>query len=321
MRSLLLASLLALWAPVDEESSTVESAVDSARPSPEVCIDRGPGGLSLCVPRGEKLVYGVFVDLGVTRVRAGEVTLETGVEPYRESLLMMTPDTSEGRETAWLRSTAVGEYGMFQMDAVIETRHLPSAWPRVSMLREHKGAERKRRELLIGFLEGKEQSRYRRDTENGAPKGTRIWKEPRLRDVPEHALDMLSAVYLARSLVRENLSVTRFPLVDKYYLWQMKLTRGEHAIQKTPAGTFDAIEVKLKPGPHPDEDEAVRSKQEDKFRGLFGLQGTIQLWTEEKTGVPIRVQGDLPVGFLDLSIDVILESYEGTPAAFRPHAD
>ena len=86
----------------------------------------------------------------------------------------------------------------------------------------------------------------------------------------------------------------------------------------TPAGTFDAVQIRLDPAPFPG--EKVGEKKKRRFEGLFGLRGSIHLWVEKNTGVPVRIQGKLPVGPIDLGIEVDLQSYEGTPAAFVPVA-
>ncbi len=281
-------------------------------------IERGDGEAPLYVPRTEKLVYGVRVGLGFGALRAGTVTLEAGVEPYRPSVLFEASavEAGEESETAWLRSTAVGSYGLFEMNSTMETRHLPCTWPQISLLRRHEGDVEKRRELKIGVLDGQPTSEYRRDTETGAPPGTRIWKKPKLRTVPEHSLDMLSGIYLARTLIGESRESVVFPLVDKTYVWQMELRRGTTGREETTVGTFDVVEILLEPQPHPGEDEKSVEEERAKFEGLFGLKGAMHLWVDAKTGIPIRVLGDLPVGFLELHIDAVLEQHEGTPEGF-----
>lgn len=279
-------------------------------------IDRGEGQAPLHVPRAEKLVYGVRVKFGLGALRAGTVTLEAGVEPYRSSVLFEANAEEPELETGWIRSTAVGEYGLFEMNSTMEARHLPCSWPQIFLTRRHEGDVEKRRELKIGLLDGQPTSEYRRDTETGAPPGTRIWKQPKQRSVPDHSLDMLSGIYLARTLVAEARESIVFPLVDKTFVWQMELKRGEQRREETPAGSFDVVEILLEPQPHPEEDEKLKAEEQDKFEGLFGLKGAMHLWVDARTGIPIRVVGDLPVGFLDLHIDAVLEQHEGTPEGF-----
>ncbi len=52
---------------------------------------------------------------------------------------------------------------------------------------------------------------------------------------------------------------------------------------------------------------------------MFGINGSIHLWVEKKTGVAVRIQGDLPIGnLITLGIDVVLDSFSGTPPLFAP---
>jgi hypothetical protein len=96
-------------------------------------------------------------------------------------------------------------------------------------------------------------------------------------------------------------------------LWSLDLRRGNERRVETPAGVFDAFEVVLDPNPHPGESFAEKAKE---FEGVFGIHGTIHLWVEKNTGIAIQIQGDLPIndGMITLGIDVVLDSYSGTPA-------
>lgn len=275
---------------------------------------------ALRVPRDEKLVFRVRVSIAFVDADVGKVTMRSSVEPYRASLLAAPAAPGAGadepeREIGVLSTRAVGSYAWYSMDASIETRVLPQDWPRVTHRYTHDGSERRRRELQIGLRDDGWGASYRRDTDKNAPKGTRIWRDAKTRSVPTETLDLLSAVYLARELTRGEQELS-FPLLDKLTLWQMHLTRGRERRIETPAGTFDALEIRLDPAPYPGEE--IDEEDVERFEGLFGLHGSIHLWVDRATGVPVRVQGELPAGPLDLEVDVSLESYSGTPEAFAP---
>jgi hypothetical protein len=56
-----------------------------------------------------------------------------------------------------------------------------------------------------------------------------------------------------------------------------------------------------------------------KFQGLFGIQGAIRIWFDARSGVPVLIQGELPipvplVGDLDLSVR--LKKHSGAPGGF-----
>jgi hypothetical protein len=222
-----------------------------------------------------------------------------------------------GGEMAAIKLFASGSYLWYSLESTLETRILPQDWPRVSYQSVSKSSQTRRREVLLGKKDGATTSSYRGDTKRGAPEGTRIWRPAKERTVPEGTLDMLTAVFQARTLIREKQETLTFPLIDKDRVWNLRLRRGEERRMETTAGTFfDVVEVVLEPEPYPG--EALVEKAE-RFEGVFGINGTIHLWVEKKTGVAVRIQGDLPIGeVITLGIDVVLDSYSDTPEDFAP---
>jgi len=280
-------------------------------------IDRGKDQLALFIPRKEELVYEVNVAWGIIGTALGTVTMSSGVEPYKTSLLV--PPKSEDEkpgETGWFKAHAYGEHLFYTLDATLDARHQPTEWPQIVYRSSQGGSENRRRELLIGMKDGKLTSSYRRDTDKGAPRGTRIWKEPVYREVPDSVIDMTSAVYLVRTFVARSLETAKFPVLDKKELWDMTLSKGGGAQQATPAGTFETVEIILIAKHYPGEEE----RKKKKFEGLFGLHGGIHLWVDRKTGVPVRIQGEIPAGPITLSVDISLASFKGTPSALKPIA-
>ena len=333
--SSLLIGTLALGAtplagPASQEAAPlVQSSLQDVAEVPvatgPLVIERGEGRAPLRLPREEKLVFGVRMEIAIAAANVGRVTMRSNVEPYRQSVLGASPGAEASAvqaasapppQTASLRIAAKGSYAWYSMDASIETRLLPQDWPAIAYRYTHSGSETRRREILLGSREGEWTASYRKDTRKGAPKGTRIWRDPKTRAVPKDTLDLMSAVFLARTLVQDDLEEVRFPLIDKLNLWDMRLRRGERKRMETEAGTFDVVQVVLDPAPM--EGEEVDEEKARRFEGLFGLHGSIRLWVEANTGVPVRIQGSLPVGPLDLEIDMKLEEYAGTPAAFGP---
>jgi hypothetical protein len=246
----------------------------------------------------------------------GQVTMKSRVEPYEPSLLL-DPAVPHpvGLETARVTVHAKGDYRLYEMDTTIEMQVLPQEWPRITYNQRQEGSEKRRREVLLGVRDGVPTASYRRDTRKGAPAGTRIWKAPTSREIPANSLDMLSAVYLVRTMMQQDQTELRLPVVDREHVWDMRVTKGGRKRMQVPAGTFDVVEISLEPAPH---SEGIDADNLERFEGLFGIHGSIHLFVEERTGIPVRIQGDLPVGILTLAIDVELESYRGTPPAFAP---
>jgi hypothetical protein len=139
-----------------------------------------------------------------------------------------------------------------------------------------------------------------------------VWRDAKFREVPAGTLDMLTAVYLARSLVIDGRDKVEFPLIDRDDLWHVQLTRGRSRRIETPAGKFDAVEVELRTGPP----EGSSPSESTKFEGLFGIHGTISIWMDASSGVPVRIEGAVPAGPVDLDATIELRSARGAPRAF-----
>lgn len=278
-------------------------------------VESAPGHPSLVLPRDERLVYRAHINFGLISASVGRVTQTCSVAPYRRSILLAQPALeADDLESATITINARGDYQWYSMNSTIESRILPQAWPRVTYRQISEGTEKRRREIKLGLREGAHSASYRKDTRKGAEKGTRIWREPSYREVPEGTVDLLTAIFFARTLIREELDELSFPMIDKRHVWLLTVRRGKEKRIKTKAGTFDVVEALLEPEVYPGEE--IDDDKIKRFEGLFGIHGSIRMWVEKNTGVPVSIEGNLPVGPITLGIDVVLESYAGTPAGF-----
>lgn len=294
-------------------AATEQAGAPSAGTTQPFVVSAGPS-LKLEMPRDETLTYQANISVSFVEATVGEVVQVSKVEPYKRSVLIQSKNAGEPKEQATLEIVAKGGYALYELKTKISTRHLPQAWPSITYDQESVGSKRRRSQNLIGLRDGKPSSSSRQDTSKGAPPGARIWREPRYREIPENTIDMLSSVLMTRTLITQELEEVRFPMVEKERLWEVVLRRGEEKRMRTPAGTFDVIEVLLQPVPS--EEEEIGEEKAKKFEGLFGIHGTIHLWVERHTGVPVRIQGDIPAGPVTLGIDVLLKSHAGTPEGF-----
>ncbi|HEX6882902.1 MAG TPA: DUF3108 domain-containing protein [Planctomycetota bacterium] len=302
------------------QASYQDASATTTKPPAAFVFTPAPGKASVALPREERLVYQVGIDLTLWEAGVGKVTQTCTVAEQPVSL-MLAGAVASGGEAASILLEAKGKYLGYELESSLETRLLPQEWPRIlyQQRTESRRGER-RREVMLGTRDGKPTSSYRGDTSKGAPPGTRIWRAERLRAVPEGTLDMLTAIFMARTLIRENHAELKFPLIDADRLWLLRLARGKEQRMKTGAGTFDVVQVVLEPQAYPG--EAVDEDKEKRFSGVFGIQGSIHLWVEKKTGVAVRIQGTLPVGgedgLIKIGIDVLLDGYSGTPPDFAP---
>jgi len=298
-----------------------QDASAPAQPTPAPFLfTPAPGKVSVALPREERLIYQVGIDLTLWESDVGKVN-QTCTVAEQEVPLMLAGAVERAGEAAAIQLEAKGSYLGFDLESALETRLLPQDWPRIYyQQRSETRRGLRRREVMLGARDGRPTSSYRGDTSKGAPAGTRIWRPERLRSVPEGTIDMLTAIFMVRTLIREQHDSLSFPLIDSDRLWLLELRRGTEQRMETGAGTFDVVQVVLDPKPYPG--EAVDAEKEKRFSGVFGIKGSIQLWAEKKTGVAVRIQGTLPVGgedgLIDIGIDVVLDGYCGTPPDFAP---
>ncbi|MFN0244215.1 MAG: DUF3108 domain-containing protein [Planctomycetota bacterium] len=317
----------------------VDPAVPSDAPiADEVRFDSG-GTLPLVLPRDERLEFAVILELGALGdIHAGDVELAANVERYVAGLPAAGSQPAPAKDAVMgrVRSTATGGYAGYTLHHELISRVLPQTWPRVFYTDTQSGSEHRRRELKIGVRDDESRAWYRAD---GHCKGCnnpehfieskwlwgkpfhcekckrpehRVWRDLQTRTVPSDAVDMLSAVYLTRALMREKRESAQFHLIDRQKLWVVQLKRGNTSRIATPAGAFLAQEVVLStkfPAGEP---------RDAGFEGLFGIRGSLRVWVDAESGVPILIRGEFPVPVLGaLDVRVELTSYRGTPDAFR----
>jgi Protein of unknown function (DUF3108) len=305
-----------------------------------LAFERGAGQLAVWVPKAEGLDFDVLVDLPVFgNVTAGQVVLSARVEPYVPGLLSTRQPGAPQDWMGSVESVATGSHLGYTLHEVLKARILPQAFPRMYYTDTQTGSENRRKELKLGLKDGQYIDNYRNDGHckgcnnrehfidsnwlwgkpshcDGCKRGEhRVWRPDKTRNVPEGTLDMLSAVYLARTMVREGRKEENLQLVDELKLWNVQLTQGVHKRIEVPAGRFDCVEVRLKSSLPPGE-----PPPKDGFEGLFGLKGTIQVWLDARYGVPVQIQGEFPIKLLSSNLDVYvqLKSFRGAPKGFAP---
>jgi hypothetical protein len=344
LRPLLLATLCGLLSGpgADDSAVAILPAVagveDPSLVEGSFRIDRGEEE-SLWVPPGEYLEFEVNVDLGVLGEAAvGKVTMSSGVEPFMADL----PRPGESLEgggvfAGWVRITARGGHLGYELDHTITTRYLPQEWPSLIHSEVQTGSENRKREVKVGHTAEGWKSAYRGNShcrgcsrrehyvEASLPWNNdyhckkckrgehRLWNKAVEREVPAQSVDILSAVYLARSIVRGEEPELEMSMLQKDHLWTVKLVRGKVRELKVPAGTFSCREVRLSVSLP--EGESGGSQD---FSGLFGIKGALKIWLHEGSGIPVQIEGDVPVGeIIDLHANIRLAKFRGTPPAFQ----
>jgi hypothetical protein len=322
----------------DEPAPARDPRLDDPRLEGMFVFERGPGLMPVLVARDEELTMSVRVKLGIAgSPRLGTVVLHSRVVPNRGSVLVRDAAPEAAGERAELIAEAKGGNSLYHLHEVRKSLLLPQDYPRIKHSSVQTGSENRKREQEIGLRDGEWLTRFRGDHHCGGcelqqhfveptwawqdPRHCkkckraehRVWREWQQRPLPVGAVDMVTAVTLGRTLLLLGESEMTFPLIDEEELWELTIRTGRVERISVDAGQFDATEILLQTRPAPGED----ADPED-FKGLFGIHGTVSIWFDTKTGVPVQISGTVPLGPFTLDARVELESYRGTPAGFAP---
>jgi hypothetical protein len=312
--------------------------LDDERLAGMFAFDRGAGNLPVAVARDEELTMNVRVRLGIAgSPRLGTVTLTSRVVPHRGSVLVRDAGAETGLERAELIAFAKGGNALYHLEEERKTLLLPQGWPHIRHTSVQTGTESRKREQELGWGDEGYHTRFRGDHHCGGcelrqhfveptwawqdPRHCkkckraehRVWREWQDRPVPEPTVDMVTAVMLGRSMILLGEDDLTFPLIDEEKLWELRIRRGRSERISVDAGNFDATEILLETQPAPGEDADPQD-----FKGLFGIHGTVSIWFDTRTGVPVQISGVVPLGPFTLDATVELASHRGTPAGFAP---
>jgi hypothetical protein len=134
-----------------------------------------------------------------------------------------------------------------------------------------------------------------------------VWRKRSVHVGQGTAYDMLAAVYVARSLdIRPGFRDT-LRVVETHSVYDVTVAVvGEETVE-TDAGTFQTYCVALEPKLVSTTQKKKRGEGGGKFRGLFGLSGSIRIWLDKRTKAPVRIRGTIPFG-IDLNAEIDLVS-------------
>ncbi len=324
--------------PADDQApNSVAVALPASAPAELFRLDRGPGAVPLLIPRDETLEFGVHLNLGwLGSPTVGKVTMNSAIRPF----FYASAGQAVG-EQVLLSGRAEGGYDVYSVENTISAALMPQAFPRLVHRNVQTGTENRIREMKFGLVNGKEITSSRSDGHCRGCKdkahfvsGTwpwsdaahckkcrrgehRVWRDAKTREIPAGTLDMISAVFLARSLVIDGREKVEFALVDRTDLWMVQLKRGASRTIETPAGKYDAVAVELRTSA-PESTDGAMQNESTQFEGLFGIHGVISIWMDAKSGVPVRIEGTVPAGPIDLDATIELTSARGTPRNFAP---
>lgn len=300
-------------------------------------LDEGPRAW---LPADETLHYAVEVsfgplqdvDVGLVILRAARAPAPTG-ETKESSAPAAEPAAPTLRELGSLEGVAKGSVLGHELIHTTRVRWMDGERPRVDLLEERRGSKNSTRSLVISKKDGQWEAAYQKDRHCRGCKdrahfveGFLPWSDPAHCDgcdsldhrvwgkkiyfgVPADTVDILSAIYVARQFLASRAPTARLTILQSDDLWGVQLSRGERREIETPAGKFACVKVLISPALA--QGNGIKGDAAKRFEALFGLHGNITIWADARSGIPIRIEGEAPVGPFDVSVCASLIRREG----------
>ncbi|MCX6339321.1 MAG: DUF3108 domain-containing protein [Candidatus Aureabacteria bacterium] len=214
--------------------------------------------------------------------------------------------TYKGREAYRFDARALGHYVIYTLDirlrSIVDASNLRS---RVFRRREV-GTEKRDYKIVFDRDEMKA-THYRKrgkfstvEEMDAAP-----WEKRAVFPISPEVNDILYTLYFARDIGDKVGTKRYYWFVETTSIWKTLVTiSGEEKINLGRAGTFDTLKVMIEP------DYSRQPEKGARFSGLFGVMGSLEVWVDKKTRIPLIVRGQVPFAYiLRPTISVILQDY------------
>jgi len=227
--------------------------------------------------------------------------------PVGDAWFKIRRGTYNGKDTFRFDARALGRYLIYTLDIRISSFVDAATLRSVEFRRREVGTEK--REYCVLFDRKTGEATYRRKTgefETAQEMSAAPWETRRTFPVGKDVNDILYTLYFARNIGDRVGDKRIYRFVEKDYIWTTTVTIvGEKKVSLGTLGTFDALKVAIEP------DYSEQKDLGEKFRGLFGVEGSMELWVEKKTRIPLIVQGQVPFAYIfNPTVTVLLQDYE-----------
>lgn len=215
-------------------------------------------------------------------------------------------DSLGEKEVYRFDARALGRYVVYTLDIRMSSFVDPLTLRSLKFHRRQMGSEKREyevtydREKLTGTYRKKSGNFHTVEELDAAP-----WKTDPPFTIHKDVNDILFTLYFAREIGDKIGNKKYYYFVEKDYTWKalVEIT-GERTIDLGRAGKFDALKIAITP------DYSGQEEKWKKFRGLFGLEGSIEVWVDKKTRIPLIVKGSVPFAYvLRPTVSVVLQDY------------
>jgi len=251
-------------------------------------------------PPGERLHYRGYV---------------LGYFPVGDAWFKVNKTSYYGKEAYQFDARALGHYVIYTLD--IRLRSIVDASSlRSRVFRRREVGTEKRDYKIVFDREAMKATHYRKrgkfatvEEMDAAP-----WEKRAMFPIGPDVNDILYTLYFARDIGDTVGTKKYYWFVETTCIWKTLVTiSGEEKIHLGRAGTFDALKIMIEP------DYSQQPEKREEFSGLFGVTGSLEVWVDKKTRIPLIVRGHVPFAYiLRPTISVILQDYQ-IPAKAEPH--
>jgi len=211
----------------------------------------------------------------------------------------------EGKPAYRFDARALGHYVIYTLDIRLSSIVDAASLRSLSFRRREVGTEKREyevvfdREALTATYRRKAGRRFASAEEmDAAP-----WETAEVFPIHGDVNDILSTLYLARDIGDKVGNRKYCWFVEKSYVWKTLVTvTGEKRLNLGRAGAFDALKIAIEP------DYRDQPAKGEKFAGLFGVEGSLEVWVDRKTRIPLIVRGRVPFAYiLRPTVSVVLQ--------------
>ncbi|HEY3320003.1 MAG TPA: DUF3108 domain-containing protein [Planctomycetota bacterium] len=268
--------------PADPDRSKVpgernkQGRIERPAETPELA----PAALKLRA--GEQLIY----EIRVSGVPAGKAMLEVRKE---------TPHGNEDGPLSWtvvLETRSNRAVSLFYdvRDTAKSVIDVKGGFSRFFYMDKREGEVKTEEKISTNYEIGTMEALYER------LRGDQ-WRQHKL-PLTTKVLDPLAAVYYMRSLDLKNLESIVLPICADRRVWNTRLVVKGRSLQSA-AGFKDR--------------ECILIEPEAEFKGLFERKGRMQIWIDILTGIPLKMNVEVPIG----AAEVILSQQKDSPLMYK----
>lgn len=215
-------------------------------------------------------------------------------------------DTYRGGDAYRFDARALGRYLIYTLDIRLSSFVDASTLRSLEFRRKEVGTEK--REYAVIFDRDAGRATYRRKPGKFASveqMDATPWENRSTYPVSPEVNDILYTLYFARDIGDRVGNKKYYLFVEKTKIWKaMVAVTGEKRIDLGTAGTFDALKIAIEP------DYTDEPEMGEKFSGLFGVEGSLEVWVDKRTRIPLIVRGRVPfTRFFRPTVTVILRDY------------